>query len=79
LLKLQLPDTAVVEYGGPAGVFLAVEFPEQEPSIRWTLEWFDKRATRLPEANEIMSVITPLVPRSSFQLVFRGFPLEGKR
>lgn len=50
LLELALSEKAVSYYGCPASVFVTVEFPRDEPSIRFVVEWFDKRASRLPEA-----------------------------
>lgn len=50
LLELTMPHAAVVNYGCPATVYVDMEFPEAEPSIRFVVQWFDKRATRLPEA-----------------------------
>jgi len=50
LLELKMPETAVVEYGCPGLVFLQVDFLEPEPSVRFTVQWFEKRACRLPEA-----------------------------
>src|SRR5438552_1833533 len=50
VLELALPERAVVEYGCPASVFLNVEFAQGDPSVHFTLQWFDKRAARLPEA-----------------------------
>ncbi|HZQ07734.1 MAG TPA: DUF5054 domain-containing protein [Anaerolineae bacterium] len=50
LLELALPKAAIGKYGCPASVFVNVEFPEEEPSIHFVVQWFDKRATRLPEA-----------------------------
>lgn len=50
LLELTVPHAAVVNYGCPATVYVDMEFPDAEPSIRFVLQWFDKRATRLPEA-----------------------------
>lgn len=50
LLALTLPEQAVAEYGCPASVFLGLDFSDDDPSIRFTLQWFDKPACRLPEA-----------------------------
>ncbi len=50
LLKLKMPQAAVTHYGCPNTIFLDVEFLKGESAIRFTLQWFDKRACRLPEA-----------------------------
>lgn len=50
LLAFAPPEQAVVQYGCPASVFLGLEFAREEPDIRFTLQWFDKSACRLPEA-----------------------------
>lgn len=50
LLELAMPEDAVVSYGCPAIVWLELEFPVDEPEIRFTVQWFDKPASRLPEA-----------------------------
>lgn len=50
LMKLKLEETASIKYGLPAEVWMKVEFPENRKEIRYTLEWFDKEATRLPES-----------------------------
>lgn len=50
LLALALPEQAATQYGCPASVFLGLDFSEHDPSVEFTLQWFDKRACRLPEA-----------------------------
>lgn len=50
VLELEMPREPVVNYGSPAVLYLTVEFAEDEPLIRFVLQWFEKRACRLPEA-----------------------------
>ncbi len=60
LVELAMPEQAVAQYGCPALVFLIIELPEEELSIRFTLQWFGKRACRLPEA--IWLSFAPRIP-----------------
>jgi Domain of unknown function (DUF5054) len=50
LLELTMPELAVEKYGCPSSVWLALDLPAAEPTIHFTLQWFDKRASRIPEA-----------------------------
>jgi hypothetical protein len=50
LMRLGLEEAIPAKYGLPAEVWLKVEFPEKQKEIRYTLEWFNKEATRLPES-----------------------------
>jgi hypothetical protein len=61
LMELALAKPAV-KHGGPASIFVRVEFPVREPSIRFVVQWFDKLACRLPEA--MWFSFSPRVPMS---------------
>lgn len=50
LFKLELKEDIPVKYGLPAEVWMNIEFPEKFKEIKYTIEWFGKKATRLPEA-----------------------------
>jgi len=50
LMKIGLEEITPVRYGLPAEVWLKVEFPEKQKEIRYTVEWYNKKATRLPES-----------------------------
>ncbi len=50
LLKLTMPNDANSEFGSPKNIYVQVTFPHQEPSIYFDVQWFDKPASRLPEA-----------------------------
>jgi hypothetical protein len=50
LIKLGLEKTIPDIYGLPANVWLRLEFPEKQKEIRYTVEWYGKEATRLPES-----------------------------
>ncbi len=50
LMKLKLEETVPTKYGLPSEVWIKVEFPEKRKEIRYTLEWFEKEANRLPES-----------------------------
>jgi hypothetical protein len=50
LAHVRMPTPAWQEFGCPEEVFLLVELPQDEPSIRLDLRWFGKQANRLPEA-----------------------------
>ena len=50
LMKLKLEETIPARYGLPAEIWMKIEFPEKHKEIRYTLEWFDKKSTRLPES-----------------------------
>lgn len=50
LLRLNLPEVAPTEYGLPQEIWLRIDFPTAAKEVRYTLQWFDKKACRLPEA-----------------------------
>lgn len=50
LLQLSLPEHEPTPYGLPAEVWLQLDFPNGAKEIRYTVQWFGKRAVRLPEA-----------------------------
>lgn len=47
---LRLPHEASHRYGCPRRIVLHYRFPDASPILELTCDWFDKRATRLPEA-----------------------------
>jgi hypothetical protein len=50
IMELVMAKDCSSALGCPPDVTIEVAFPEGEPSIRFTLQWFDKPACRLPEA-----------------------------
>jgi hypothetical protein len=50
VLDLLLPEEPRIRYGAPARVRMAYFFPREEPSVQVEVSWFDKPASRLPEA-----------------------------
>jgi hypothetical protein len=52
LLELALPRvaTCTTRYGGPQEVVLELDLPRSEAALHFNLQWFEKRANRLPEA-----------------------------
>jgi hypothetical protein len=50
LLELAMPVEPIKTNGCPARLTIEVFFPDAAPEILWTLQWFDKPASRLPEA-----------------------------
>jgi hypothetical protein len=60
ILELATPEESYVEYGCPKTLIMELFFPNLEPAIHFTFQWFDKSACRLPEA-----LWLSFVPRSS--------------
>ena len=60
LCAVTFDSRAHIDYGAPAQAFLHYTFPDYSPSIRLTLQWFKKTATRLPEA--LWLTFQPLAP-----------------
>jgi hypothetical protein len=50
LMKLGLERTIPDPYGLPPEVWIRTEFSGKQKEIRYTVEWYDKKATRLPES-----------------------------
>lgn len=50
LLQMEMPEESWQTYGAPRVLTLELTFPHAEPIIEITLQWFEKRANRLPEA-----------------------------
>jgi hypothetical protein len=50
LVELALPAEATERYGCPARATLEITLPDAEPAIYFDLQWFEKPASRLPEA-----------------------------
>lgn len=50
LARLDFPAQAHRDYGTPSEVWLEIQADPTARTIDWTLTWFDKTATRLPEA-----------------------------
>ncbi len=50
LLELTMEEEASNRYGCPNAIFVQVEFPDDRSEIHFDLQWFDKQASRLPEA-----------------------------
>jgi hypothetical protein len=50
LAELTLPAAATERYGCPAKATLEIRLPDAEPVVYLELQWFEKPASRLPEA-----------------------------
>jgi len=50
LEELVLPEEAVEKFGCPRLATIEFSFSDQEPAVYLTLQWFQKPASRLPEA-----------------------------
>lgn len=50
LFLLEMPTESVQSYGAPRTVTIQVTFPNDEPTMHWDVQWFEKSACRLPEA-----------------------------
>jgi hypothetical protein len=61
LIELTMPDETCADYGAPRRLTLEYSFPLAEPGVSLTLQWFDKSASRLPEALWC-SFIPPVLP-----------------
>uniref|UniRef100_A0A6B2KYT1 Glycoside hydrolase family 38 N-terminal domain-containing protein n=1 Tax=Arcella intermedia TaxID=1963864 RepID=A0A6B2KYT1_9EUKA len=75
LLTLSVDPDAVSLFGGPAQLYLYFNFPFSGPQIEIKLQWFEKTATRLPEA--MWMKFTPLVVDTKFwQMDVMGHPVS---
>jgi hypothetical protein len=68
LVELALPTEATERYGSPAKATLEITLPDAEPVVYVDLQWFNKPASRLPEA-----LWLSFVPRDT---VSQGWRLE---
>jgi hypothetical protein len=50
ILEMILPEECTTQYGGPKLIMVELDLPKREPSLRFNLQWFQKPASRLPEA-----------------------------
>ena len=50
LSRLSIDEQALSKYGAPADVYLTCTLDEHAPRLYLDLQWFNKRASRLPEA-----------------------------
>jgi hypothetical protein len=50
ILELAMPEACVAKYGCPRTFTLEMDLPDQKPAIDLNLQWFQKPASRLPEA-----------------------------
>jgi hypothetical protein len=50
IADLSVPEIPPTFYGVPRRVTLEIDFPAQDAEVRWNMQWFGKRANRLPEA-----------------------------
>ena len=49
IASCQMACKPVNEYGCPARIIIETMFPANEPAVEFTLQWFDKKACRMPE------------------------------
>ena len=50
LAELRMPERATTDYGCPALFQVALFFPVDAPQVSFDVRWFDKPASRMPEA-----------------------------
>lgn len=50
LLHLEMPPESTSHHGAPKHIWLQIVFSRQEPVASFRLQWFEKKAFRLPEA-----------------------------
>jgi hypothetical protein len=48
LMKMNLAETGTIPYGLPTEIWIQVDFPVNSKNINYTVQWFDKKASRLP-------------------------------
>ena len=63
LLLLDLPAEAHERFGAPGQLSVEVVFPRAEPRVDFVVQWFDKPASRLPEAAWFSFVLPDHGPR----------------
>ena len=63
LLLLDLPAEAHERFGAPGQLSIEVVFPRAEPRVDFVVQWFDKPASRLPEAAWFSFVLPDHGPR----------------
>ena len=63
LLKLSFEAEAVANFGAPAEAWITLRVPSSGHSVQWDVQWFQKTASRLPEA--LWFTIAPPVPDPS--------------
>ena len=51
LFKFEMPEESWRTFGAPQQAWLEITLPVYEPKVAFKLQWFDKSATRLPEAS----------------------------
>lgn len=64
LLKLEMPEQSWQVFGAPRVAWLELTLPRDEPVIHFDLQWFEKPASRLPEAAWFS--ISPIVRSPQF-------------
>jgi hypothetical protein len=50
LLEMRMAQEAYTRWGCPKDFSLEIDLPDDQPELRFTLQWFHKPANRLPEA-----------------------------
>ena len=63
LLLLDLPAEAHERFGAPGQLSIELVFPRGEPRVDFVVQWFDKPASRLPEAAWFSFVLPDHGPR----------------
>ena len=63
LLLLDLPAEAHERFGAPGQLSIEIVFPRAEPRVDFAVQWFDKPASRLPEAAWFSFVLPDHGPR----------------
>jgi hypothetical protein len=50
ILEMALSKECTARYGGPGTITLELDLPRSQPALHFNLQWFNKPASRLPEA-----------------------------
>lgn len=78
LARLRGPAEAVKKFGCPEELSIEWSLPEAFAPLRATLQWFDKPASRIPEA-AWFSFVPPLARPRDWRLIKLGEPIDPHR
>lgn len=76
-VELGMPKDAVDDYGSPGKIWLIVTIPSNDPSLHFDLRWFEKSASRLPEASWF-SFVPSIGPESQWKLKKLGEYIDSR-
>jgi len=73
IAQLEIPEAR--DSGCPKEILVETFLPDNEPVVRTTLKWFNKSASRLPEACWF-SFVPPVLPNAKFVMDKMGEPVS---